>query len=167
MIELRTDLRTGDIVIWRSDFRGAYDAGIIDMSSGEPCVIRFLPFKGQITAPLKRHDPYQNIYRYVGRNDSFKKDHEIASEAVGWIKRWTTYRYSTRFWIAVARIPFIRRLVKYNYDKSKVRADYGFTGSTAIVWAFECAGIDLIPCQSPDLSSVNDLLRCPLLKQIE
>jgi len=160
------ELRTGDIVIFENDYLGAYDAGIIDMADNTPKVIRFLPFKGKVVKPFNEMNPFQQVYRFIGRKDYQMSDLSISGTAVWWIRKWSGYRFSTSFWIFLSRIPLLRRLIKFSNDKSKVRADYGFTGATAVGWGYECAGVDLIPNQSPDLTSVRDLLRCPLFVRI-
>ena len=107
-----------------------------------------------------------HVYRYIGRKDHSQNDSQVSAEAALWLMKWQSYRYSTCFWLALSRLPVIRNFIGINDDAAKVRADRGFVSSTAIAWAYECAGVDLVPNRSPDVTSVDDLARCALLKRI-
>jgi hypothetical protein len=161
-----TGYRDGDIVFYKDDAGHVYDAALVEMEGDVPFILYFCPFYGRVRKVLDTVRFNFAVYRYVGRKDDTKDDVIVAKEAVMWFKRWNKYRYSTNFWILLSRIPVIRHWIKTTSDRSKVFADRGFTTSTAIAWAFECAGVDLVPNRSPDLTSVGDLARCALLRRV-
>ena len=152
------------------------DCGMVVLDGDTPYIMQFRPFRGfdlislpQYTdAELARAEgaPYYEVFRYVGRRDNQKSDFEVATDAALWFKKWRKYRYAAHLWIFLSRLPILKHWIKGNCDLSKVQANYGFITSTAIAWAYECAGVDLVPNRSPDVTSLGDLTRCALLKKI-
>ena len=161
-------LQNGDIVFYRDDKGIIFDCGLITLENDCPQVMRFRPFQGRVleTFHFTPGSPHYAIYRYIGRRDNAKGDNEIACDAVRWFKRWDRYRYSSHFWIFLSKLPIIRHWIKGNDDTAKASAEAGFISPTAIAWAFECAGVDLVPNKSPDVTSLDDLLHCPFLERV-
>jgi len=163
------NLQDGDIVFYHDDNGVIYDVGMIETETVHPAIVmRFRPFRGRVSDffPASLLNVNYSVYRYVGRKDNPKADEEVRKEAMIWFKRWRQYRYSAHFWILLSRIPIVRHWIRTTDDLSKVKADWGFTSSTSIAWAFEIAGADLVPSRSPDLTSVGDLARCAMLVRI-
>jgi hypothetical protein len=157
----------GDIVLYKDDTGIYYDIGILTNRENGLKVIQFKPFYGKTCQDFPQIRRGYDVYRYVGRKDNKIPDEMVAKEAITWINKWNKYRYSTWFWILLSRVPILRHWISHSNDKAKIFADYGFTSSTAIAWAYECSGVDLVPCRSPDITSVGDLTRCALLRQLK
>jgi len=162
------ELKDGDIVFIREfdhPESPIYDYGMIVKEDGVPYVMKFRPFLGRVKESLP-DGVCCLFYRYVGRRDNQKSDFDVSADAAKWFKRWNKYRFSTYFWIFLSRLPLFKNWVKGTEDTAKAIADKGFITSTAIAWAYECAGVDLVPNRSPDLTSVGDLMRCPLFRKV-
>ena len=163
------EIQEGDIVFFKEKADGKiYDCGMVVLKNSKPHAMRLRAFLGQVveSLPSTQQGTYYEIYRFVGPRDHLEPDAKVIAEAAQWFKKWRFHRFSTYFWIFLSRIPIIKHWIKCTEDTAKVQANYGFITSTAIAWAYECAGVDLVPNRSPDLTSLGDLTRCALFRKI-